>query len=73
MISVSLRRLAAATRMVLQAEAAGRRIGVGPALERAGVNKWFLKKTEEQLTPHAAARQPNLPLASGSRSRSEGR
>ncbi len=49
MISVSLRRLAAATRLVLQAEAAGRRIGVGPALEQAGVNKWFLKKTEDQL------------------------
>jgi DNA polymerase-3 subunit delta len=48
-ISASLRRLAAATRLILQAEAAGRRIGVGPALERAGVNKYFLKKTEAQL------------------------
>jgi len=48
-ISASLRRLAAATRLILQAEAAGRRIGLGPALEQAGVNKFFVKKTEAQL------------------------
>jgi DNA polymerase-3 subunit delta len=48
-ISASLRRLAAATRLILQAEAAGRRIGVAPALEQVGVNKYFLKKTEAQL------------------------
>jgi DNA polymerase-3 subunit delta len=48
-ISASLRRLAAATRLILQAEAAGRRIGVGPALEQAGVNKYYLKKVEGQL------------------------
>ena len=73
-ISASLRRLAAATRLVLQAEAAGRRIGVGPALEQAGVNKYFVKKTEAPTqTSHPAARQTALSLAAGSRSRSEGR
>ena len=48
-ISASLRRLAAATRLILQAEAAGRRIGVGPALQQAGVNKFLLQKVERQL------------------------
>jgi DNA polymerase-3 subunit delta len=48
-ISASLRRLAAATRLILQAEAAGRRTGVGPALQQAGVNKFFLQKVEGQL------------------------
>ena len=48
-ISASLRRLAAATRLILQAEAAGRRIGVGPALEQAGIKSFFLKKAESQL------------------------
>jgi DNA polymerase-3 subunit delta len=48
-ISASLRRLAAATRLVLQAETAGRRIGVAPALEQVGVNRFYLKKTEAQL------------------------
>ncbi|MGO9107985.1 MAG: DNA polymerase III subunit delta [Thermoguttaceae bacterium] len=48
-ISASLRRLAAATRLILQSEAAGRRIGVGPALQQAGVNKFYLEKTEQQL------------------------
>ncbi len=33
-ISASLRRLAAATRLILQGEAAGRRIGVGPPCNR---------------------------------------
>ena len=48
-ISASLRRFAAATRLILQAEAAGRRIGVGPALEQVGVNKYFVQKVEGQL------------------------
>lgn len=48
-ISKSLRRLAAATRLVLTAEAAGRRISLRDALERAGVQGFFLAKTERQL------------------------
>ena len=48
-ISASLRRLAAATRLILQAEAAGRRITVGPALQQAGVKPFVLQKTEAQL------------------------
>jgi DNA polymerase-3 subunit delta len=48
-VSASLRRLAAATRLILQAEAAGRRLGVGPALQQAGVKPFVLKKVEGQL------------------------
>ena len=48
-ISASLRRLAAATRLILQSEAAGRRIGVGPALQQAGVKSFVLQKAERQL------------------------
>jgi len=48
-ISASLRRLAAATRLVLQAEATGRRIALQGALERAGVHRFVLKKAEGQL------------------------
>jgi DNA polymerase-3 subunit delta len=48
-ISASLRRLAAATRVVLAAEAAGRRVTPRAALERAGVKGYFLDKTERQL------------------------
>ena len=48
-ISASLRRLAAATRLILQAEAAGRRIGVGPALQQAGVKSFVVQKAERQL------------------------
>jgi DNA polymerase-3 subunit delta len=35
--------------LILQAEAAGRRIGVGPALQQAGIKSFFLKKAESQL------------------------
>jgi DNA polymerase-3 subunit delta len=48
-ISASLRRLAAATRLVLAGEAAGRRVSPRAALERAGVKGYFLDKTERQL------------------------
>ena len=73
-ISASLRRLAAATRLILQAEAAGRRIGVGPALQQAGVKQFVLQKAEAATPPsRPAARQPTLSLAPGGRSRSEGR
>jgi len=48
-VSASLRRLAAATRLVRQAETAGRRITLRTALERAGVPSFTLRKTEGQL------------------------
>ncbi len=48
-ISASLRRFAAATRLVLQAEAARRRINLRGALEQAGVRSFVLQKAERQL------------------------
>lgn len=48
-ISASLRRLAAATRLVLQTEAAGRRPNLRSALETSGVRSFVLEKTERQL------------------------
>jgi DNA polymerase III subunit delta len=48
-ISASLRRFAAATRLVLQAETSGRRIIVNQALEQAGVKTFILHKAERQL------------------------
>jgi len=49
MISASLRRFAAATRLILRAEAMGRRIQPGPALQQAGVKPFVLQKAERQL------------------------
>jgi DNA polymerase-3 subunit delta len=48
-ISASLRRLAAATRMVLQSEAGGQRISLRSALEQAGVRAFVLQKSEGEL------------------------
>jgi DNA polymerase-3 subunit delta len=48
-ISASLRRFAAATRLVLQAEAARRRISLRDALAEAGVRPFVLQKAERQL------------------------
>ncbi|MGA2032887.1 MAG: DNA polymerase III subunit delta [Thermoguttaceae bacterium] len=48
-ISASLRRLAAATRLILQAEAAGRRIALGQALQQAGVRPFVVQRAERQL------------------------
>jgi DNA polymerase III subunit delta len=48
-ISASLRRFAAATRLILQSEAAGRRIALAQALEQAGVKPFVLQKAERQL------------------------
>ena len=48
-ISASLRRFAAATRLVLQAETARRRINLREALEQAGVRSFVLQKAERQL------------------------
>lgn len=48
-ISASLRRYAAATRLILQGEATGRRIALRQALEQAGVRSFVLQKAERQL------------------------
>jgi DNA polymerase III subunit delta len=48
-ISASLRRFAAATRLVLQAESARRRINLRDALEQAGIRSFVLQKAERQL------------------------
>jgi DNA polymerase III subunit delta len=48
-ISATLRRFAAATRLVIQAEAAKRRINLREALEQAGVRSFVVQKTERQL------------------------
>jgi DNA polymerase-3 subunit delta len=48
-IAATLRRLGAATRLVLQTEAAGRRPVLASALEQAGVKPFVLKKVEQQL------------------------
>ncbi len=48
-ISASLRRFATATRLILQAEAAGRRITLHDALQQAGVKPFALKRAEQQL------------------------
>ena len=72
--SASLRRLAAATRLVRQAEAAGRRPNLRAALEQAGVKSFVLEKGERDLRRlGAATRLAALPLVDPGRSRSEGR
>lgn len=48
-ISSSLRRLAATARIVADHEIRGRRIHLRGALEQAGVNPYFLSKSEKQL------------------------
>jgi DNA polymerase-3 subunit delta len=48
-IAASLRRLAAATRLIEQAEAAGRKMTLGAGLEEAGVNRYVVRKVEQQL------------------------
>jgi DNA polymerase-3 subunit delta len=48
-VSASLRRLAAATRLVLDAEQAGRRMPLRQALQEAGVRPFALEKAERQL------------------------
>jgi len=63
-ISASLRRLAAATRLVLQAEAAGhppgRRITLSQALAQAGVRPFAIQKAERQLRRLGRARGGRL-------------
>ena len=73
-ISASLRRFAAATRLVLQAEAARRRVNLREVLEQAGVKPFVLQKAERQLRLLGRQRgRAALPLALAGRSRPEGR
>ncbi len=48
-ISATLRRFAAATRIIVQSEAAGKKIGIVPALEQAGMKPFVIRKSEPQL------------------------
>lgn len=59
-ISASLRRLAAATRMILQGEAAGRPVPLRAALEQSGVRSFVLQKGERELRRLGRQRGANL-------------
>ncbi len=48
-VSASLRRFAAATKLVLEGEVAGRRVALREALEQAGAKRFVLDKSERQL------------------------
>ena len=48
-IAYTLRRLAAATQLILDAEKQGKRLALPVALEQAGVKKFVIQKSEEQL------------------------
>ncbi len=48
-ISYTLRKLAAATRLILQGEATGRRVSVAQALEQSGMQAFVVRKTEPRL------------------------
>ncbi len=48
-ISYPLRQMAAATRLILQGEASGRRVALAQALERAGVRAFVVRRVEPRL------------------------
>lgn len=48
-VAYTLRRLAAATQLILDAERQGRRIALSAALEQAGVKRFVIQKSETQL------------------------
>jgi DNA polymerase-3 subunit delta len=48
-IAASLRRLAVATRLIVQAEGSKRRLNIREALEQSGVRSFVLQKTDHQL------------------------
>jgi len=48
-VAYSLRRLAAATQLILDAEQQGKRIPLAAALEQAGIKRFVLQKSEMQL------------------------
>ena len=59
-IAASLRRLAAATQWISQAEAAGRRTSLRDALEQVGVRSFVLQKAERQLRQLGSRRGEQL-------------
>jgi DNA polymerase-3 subunit delta len=59
-ISSSLRRLAAASRVYLDAEQRGQRTSLRSCLEQAGVAPYFLGKSEQQLKRLGRQRAANL-------------
>jgi DNA polymerase-3 subunit delta len=59
-IAASLRRLAAATRLVEQRGSNKRSMSLGRALEESGVKPYFIQKTEEQLRRLGRARGAQL-------------
>jgi DNA polymerase III subunit delta len=59
-ISATLRRFAAATRLILQAEAAGRPVALRPALQQAGIRPFVLEKSERRLRRLGRQRGANL-------------
>jgi len=48
-VAFTLRRMAAATQLILDAERQGKRILLTTALEQTGINRYFLQKSEAQL------------------------
>ncbi|MDR2345926.1 MAG: DNA polymerase III subunit delta [Planctomycetaceae bacterium] len=78
-IAYSLRKFAAATRLILDAEISGRPISVHTALDKVGVKKFFIEKSEKQMRMLGRNRgsqlidwllQTDLNLKGGSRSNS---
>ncbi len=59
-IGATLRRFAAATRLVMRAQAERRRVSLQGALQETGVNAYFLRKSEQQLRQLGAKRGEQL-------------
>ncbi|MHB1036896.1 MAG: DNA polymerase III subunit delta [Pirellulales bacterium] len=59
-IGASLRRFAAATRLVMRAQAERRRVSLQGALEEAGIKSFVLRKAEQQLRQLGAKRGEQL-------------
>lgn len=60
-IAYTLRKLAAATQLILDAERQGKRLTLRAALEQAGVKRFVLEKTERQLKMLGRHRGRRLP------------
>ena len=60
-VAYSLRRLAAATQLILDAEQQGKRIPLSTALEQAGIKRFVLQKSEMQLKQLGRHRGAKLP------------
>jgi DNA polymerase-3 subunit delta len=78
-IAYSLRKFAAATRIILDAEKSGRSVSVQTALDKVGIKRFFMEKSERQMKMLGRNRgsqlidwllQTDLNLKGGSRSNS---